>query len=243
MSRYRCAKGCTRIGIGGRRVPQVHYSKKECPYEPEYAGPKTASTESSAPPQAAPPAAVEAEPSSKPSPAPPPKKGLLSFGSRPATVTSRAATTAPTVEAEWEVDEDHALSWWEMVDNIVLRGIHMLDGLLQVKPYEGGVLVHNSADEELLKKRFSRRIVTRITRWLGAKNQEEAHGIIDSGGILLLLSGMFFAVGAHFLEAWKTSPVLAKRRKEKEEKDKARKKVQENAPAALAQAQPVGATA
>lgn len=219
MSRYRCAKGCTRIGIGGKRVPQVHYTKKECPFEPDYAGPKAAPTESPSPPQAAPPASAEAEPASKPA-SPPPKKGLLSFGSRPASVTSRSTTTAPTVEPEWEVDEDHSLSWWEMVDNIVLRGIHVLDGMLQVKPFEGGLIVNNAADEELLKKRFSRRIVTKITKWLGAKNQEEAHAIIDSGGIIMLLSGMFFSIGSHFFEAWKTSPVLNKRRKAKEEREK-----------------------
>ena len=239
MTRYKCQRGCVRDSIGGKRVPMVHYARAECPYEPSYAGPKTAGVA----PQGAPQEAKEppkertsdpGEPAPKPT-AKPAKRGILTFGSRPASVTSRAAPSTTEAPQEWEVDEDHALSAFELIDNIALRGIHLLDGALQVKPFEGHLLLNNSADEELVKKKFGRRVVTRMAQLVGAKSQEEAHGLIDSGGVLMLLSGMAFTLGAHLLEAWKESPVLKKGR----EKRKAAKKAKETRETIAPPAQPV----
>lgn len=223
--KYRCKKGCFRTTRTGGKMPLWHASRADCPYEPEYGGPR----EKAAPSESPPPAAASSEeppPVSQPAePGKPPSTGILRFGSKPASVTSRAAPQIPTVEPEWEVDGDHSLSFFELIDNILLRVIHFIDRALKVpKPYEGKVLLAGVADEELVKKKMGRRLVTRFTKALGAKTQEEAHGIIDSGGVLVLVGSAIMSLGSHFIYIYQESEVLKKRR----ERKKARfKKVEE----------------
>ncbi len=240
MTRYKCQRGCVRASLGGKRVPMVHYARSECPYEPSYAGPKASGVAPQGAPQEAkePPKERTSDPGElAPKPAKPAKRGILSFGSRPASVTSRSAPATTEAPQEWEVDEDHSLSAFELLDNIALRGIHLLDGALQVKPFQGHLLLNNSADEELVKKKFGRRVVTRMAQFVGAKSQEEAHGLIDSGGVLMLLTGMAFTLGAHLLEAWKESPVLQKAREKRKKKEAP--EAAGHAPLPISAAQPV----
>ncbi len=221
MTVYRCQKGCTRRTRGGETRPLWHKSKRECPYETDYTGPPVAS-----------PAGIVAETktpdtvvSSEPSPVVPKAEvkkgpGILSFGSRPATTTTRTGPATTPVQPEWEVDSDHSLSFFELIDNILIRVIHFIDHALDVKEFQGHVLLNSSADEELVKKKMGRRIVSNIAKGLGATTQEEAHGIIDSGGVLVIIGGGIMAVGSHMLVEWRKSPKLKewneKRKKKKE---------------------------
>ena len=220
--RYRCTKGCR---SRGGKFPAWHGSKAECPYEPDYAGPRTGTTPSGAAADARAPEPAKA-PSAPPAaaPAPEPKKRLLTWGSKPASVTSRAAPVVATAEVEWEVDADHSLDAFQLLDNFVLRIVHFFDGLLGAKkgtefePYAGGLILHNAADEELVKKMMGRRMVTRFTRFMGAKTQEDAHSIIESGGVILLVGARFFSIGSHAIAAWNHSPKLVAWREKREQK-------------------------
>ena len=216
---YRCQKGCTVVTRSGNRKPMWHARKSDCPYEAEYRGPATTAP---APSGTAAPAGMPAPVRTEvpaPSPAAPRKGvGILSFGTRPAETTTRVSPAAPMVQPEFEVDSDHALSLFELFDNIILRAIHFGDRLLGVKEYEGRILLHSVADEELVKKKMGRRIATTITKGLGATTQEEAHGIIESGGVLVLIGGGFMSVGSHFWVAWRPAirdKVAAAREKRK----------------------------
>jgi hypothetical protein len=198
---YRCQKGCSVVTRSGNRKPMWHARKSECPYEPEYRGPVPASPAGTAAPAAA-PAPIISETAPKPA-GPKPGVGILSFGARPAETTTRTAPATAQVKPEFEVDSDHALSLFELIDNICVRVIRFGDGLLDAKPFTGHVLLASVADEELVKKKMGRRIATSFTRALGATTQEEAHGIIESGGVLVLIGGGFMAVGSHIVVEWR----------------------------------------
>jgi len=214
MVNYRCQKGCTVVTRSGLRKPMWHSRKSECPYEPEYKGPQPASAAGTATAAATPPPVV----TESTKPAEPGKKGvgILSFGTRPAETTTRAAPATQQVKPEFEVDSDHALSLFELIDNILVRIVRFGDGLLDAKPFTGHVLLTSVADEELVKKKMGRRIATSFTRALGATTQEEAHGIIESGGVLVLIGGGFVSVGSHIVVEWR--PAIKKKLKERREK-------------------------
>ena len=234
--KYRCTKGCR---SRGGRFPAWHNSKSECPFEAEYAGPKTGvSPSGQAETARVPEPSTVSAPLAEPKPE---KKGLLTWGSKPASVSSRSAPVVAVAQQEWEVDADHSLDAFQLLDNFILRAINFIDKMLGAKkgtefePFEGGLILHNAADEELVKKKMGRRMVTKFTRFLGATNQEEAHSIIESGGVILLVGSMFFAIGSHAIAAWNHSPKLKawreKRTKAKEEA-RARAKATANVPKA-----------
>ncbi len=233
MVSYRCTKGCVRVTRGGLTRPKWHQRKTECPYEPGYSGVpvKTAPAPGEAPPNAPPDSPTTASVDGKPAkvevlpPSPPktkPKAGLFGFKGREASTSSRASPATSTVQPEWSVDGDHALQLFELLDNIVTRIIRWGDALLEVpkdRMFSGKVILHSPADEELVQKKMGRGIATRVTRGLGATTQEEAHGIIESGGVLVLIGGGLMSIGSHVWVEWRTSPVIV-RIKEKAAKRK-----------------------
>jgi len=226
---YRCQKGCTTTARSGARKPMWHASKKECPFETAYTGPSaSASPAGTDAPSVPAPTATSPAPAA-PAPAAPPKKGILSFARREASTTTRTSPTTTQVKPDFEVDSDHALSLFELIDNILTRLVRFGDSVLGAKPFEGKVLLASTADEELVKKKMGRSIATRLTKALGATTQEEAHAIIDSGGLIVLIAGGLFSVGSHILEEWPKA--LKKKREEAKAKKLAKADFKDKAPA------------
>lgn len=215
--KYRCKKGCLQPQS---KRPMWHASRRECPFEPEFGGAAPGTTPAGTPapdsgpaPESSTPPAAAGQP-----PGPAKKPGVLGFGRKTATTTTRTAPSTQEVKPEWEVDEDHALSFFELLDNIIVRAIRFFDGVLGCKKFDGHVLINSSADEELVKKKMGRRLVTNVTKALGATTQEEAHGIIDSGGVLVIIGGGLFSVGSHMLEEW--APAIKKKMAARKERAK-----------------------
>jgi hypothetical protein len=230
---YKCQKGCMQPTRSGGEVQKWHSKRSECPYEPTYKGPtSTASpagtpTDSKPAPTGTPPVAG-APPAAKPQ-----GRGLLTFRPREASTTTRTSPTTEQVKPDFEVDSDHALSLFELFDNIITRLVRFGDTVLGAEhKFEGKVLLASTADEELVKKKMGRSLATRFTRALGATTQEEAHAIIDSGGLIVLIAGGLFSVGSHILEEWPKA--LKKKAEERKQKKLAKADFKDKAPAGTA---------
>jgi hypothetical protein len=241
MSTFPCKRGCTNPQTKrplwhsfDLRAPPGYSGRaaKYCPLAPESAGGPEATP---APTVAAAPTPPPSEPKAAPPPPPAPKPGLLqrlTFTGRTATVESSKTVAANQVVSDFYVDAPHTLAFVNMGYTGLRWVTHTVDDWLEIPHIPDKFFVlsdfQKASIESDPKLNWYTRGVTWLMKRLGAKNREEAHGLIDGLDFFGHFGGLFAVIVKHYMDGVRDSPKLKKRKQEAEARaaERARLKAQ-----------------
>jgi len=230
MPAFICKKGC--MNPPGSRFagkPRWHQKRAECPFEPEYTGPRSRE-QPPIPEQLTKP--VEPGPSEEVAIAKPtPSTTRLTFPARTAEVIKGGGGAIPAAEPEeidFIVDGPHTIAFFDFTFGVVKWTTYTVDDWLEYSNHIPEKQFHLSStalmsiQEE--ERNWYSRIATRICKWAGAKTRLEAHGMIDGLVFLQTFGGLAIAIVTHYRVAFKESPKLKRRKEEKARKAQMRAK-------------------